>query len=142
MHCTNCGAQVGDNASVCTRCGFRPRRMRNFCWNCGAQTNEGQAVCVTCGVALGAVGGAGQKSRLTAGLLAIFLGGLGIHKFYLGYNKAGIIMLLVSIVGLPLTAGIAWFAMGIVSLIEGIIYLTKSDDEFDAVYVQDEKPWF
>ncbi len=86
-------------------------------------------------------GQVGQKSKIAAGLLAIFLGGLGIHKFYLGYTKAGIIMLLVSIVG-SIIFLIPTIVIGIIALIEGIIYLTKSDDDFYATYEEGEKQWF
>ena len=78
------------------------------------------------------------KSKIAAGLLAIFLGTLGIHKFYLGYSTQGIIMLLVSL----LTLGIGAIVMGIIALVEGIIYLTKSDADFYAIYVEGRKAWF
>ena len=52
----------------------------------------------------GPSGHIGQKSKIAAGLLAIFLGGLGIHKFYIGANGAGVIMLLVSLFGLIIFA--------------------------------------
>ena len=81
---------------------------------------------------------AGSKEKLPAGLLAIFLGGLGIHKFYLGYTKAGVIMLLVSL----LTFGIGATIMSIIGLIEGILYLTKTDDDFNQLYVLGNKEWF
>lgn len=80
------------------------------------------------------------KSKIAAGLLAIFLGGLGIHKFYLGYSKEGIIMLVCSLVGALLIIGP--FIIGIIALIEGIIYLTKSDADFDRIYVKGSKGWF
>ena len=67
-----------------------------------------------------------KKEKLVAGLLGILLGSLGIHKFYLGYTKEGVIMLLVSL----LTCGIGAFVMEIIGLIEGIMYLVKSDEEF------------
>lgn len=79
-----------------------------------------------------------MKSKMAAGLLGIFLGSLGIHKFYLGYTKAGVIMLLVSL----LTCGFGASVMGIIGLVEGIMYLTKTDEEFEATYVNDEKMWF
>ena len=79
-----------------------------------------------------------SKDKVAAGLLAIFLGTLGIHKFYLGYSKAGVIMLLVSL----LTFGIGAMVMAVIALIEGIMYLTKNDEEFDAVYVRGTKEWF
>ena len=79
-----------------------------------------------------------SNKKLAAGLLAIFLGSFGVHKFVLGYNIAGLIMLLVTV----LTCGIAGFVMGVIGIIEGIIYLTKSPEEFDAIYLQNSKEWF
>lgn len=79
-----------------------------------------------------------KKEKLVAGLLGILLGSLGIHKFYLGYTKEGVIMLLVSL----LTCGIGAFVMEIIGLIEGIMYLVKSDEEFQATYVDSHKGWF
>ena len=61
-----------------------------------------------------------MKNRVTAGLLAILLGGLGIHKFYLGKTGTGILYLLFFWTGIP----------AIIGLIEGIIMLTQSDEEF------------
>lgn len=74
-----------------------------------------------------------KKEKLVAGILAILLGGLGIHKFYLGYTTAGIIELI-----LGFCCGIG----SIIGLIEGVIYLTKSDEEFQKIYVDNKKEWF
>lgn len=82
------------------------------------------------------------KDHVAAGLLAIFLGIFGVHKFYLGYNTAGFIMLAITILGSIFTIGVAAGAMWIISIIEGIIYLAKSQSEFDAVYVANKKEWF
>ncbi len=82
------------------------------------------------------------KDHVAAGLLALFLGSLGVHKFYLGYNNAGFIMLGATILGSLFTFGLAGMAMGIIALIEGIIYLTKPQSVFDAVYVYGHKEWF
>jgi len=84
----------------------------------------------------------GADKKIVAGILAILLGGLGIHKFYLGYTTAGIIMLLVSLCVGTFTCGIGYSLMGLVGLIEGIIYLTKTDQEFVATYVTSKKEWF
>ncbi|MCB0073939.1 MAG: TM2 domain-containing protein [Caldilineaceae bacterium] len=81
------------------------------------------------------------KSRVTAGIFAILLGGLGIHKFYLGYNGPGIILLVISLIGWPL-AFVPNFIVGVIVLIEGIIYLTKSGDEFEETYVVGRRAWF
>ncbi len=80
----------------------------------------------------------GAEKKVVAGILGILLGCLGIHKFYLGYKQEGLIMLLVSI----LTCFVASSIMGIIGLIEGIMYLTKSDEEFVATYITGKKGWF
>jgi len=79
-----------------------------------------------------------SNKKLAAGLLAIFLGSFGVHKFVMGYNTAGLIMLLVTV----LTCGIAGFVMGVIGIIEGIIYLTKTPEEFESIYIQNSKEWF
>ena len=76
--------------------------------------------------------------RAAAGLLAIFLGSFGIHKFVLGYTRAGLIMLLVTV----FTCGIAGFVMGVIGVIEGIIYLTQTPEQFQAMYLDSRKEWF
>ena len=76
----------------------------------------------------------GENKKMIAGLLGILFGSLGIHKFILGYTKEGIIQIVASFV----TCG----AAGIVGFIEGIIYLTKSDEEFYNTYQVGKKPWF
>jgi len=81
---------------------------------------------------------AGAEKKVAAGICGILLGALGIHKFILGYKKEGLIMLLVTVLSCGILGGI----MGIVGLIEGIIYLTKSDEDFSTTYVQSKKGWF
>ena len=78
------------------------------------------------------------SNKVAAGICGILLGGFGVHKFILGYTGAGLIMLLVSL----LTCGVAYPIFHIVGLIEGIIYLTKSDEEFVRIYVDGRKDWF
>ncbi len=76
-----------------------------------------------------------DNKKLAAGLLAIILGPFGIHKFLLGYTTEGIIWLVISIC----TCGTVTYLLGI---IEGIIYLTKSDQEFYETYQLNKKAWF
>lgn len=78
------------------------------------------------------------SNKLPAGICAILLGGLGVHKFILGYTGAGLIMLLITI----LTCGVVWPIFHIIGIIEGIIYLCKSDDEFVRIYVDGRREWF
>ncbi|AKA35292.1 MAG: TM2 domain-containing protein [Muricauda sp.] len=88
----------------------------------------------------------GENKKILAGILAIVVGWLGVHKFILGYNKEGIILLSISIIGIILScvvigAFLLWIP-GLIGLIEGIIYLTKSDEEFYNTYQVGKKPWF
>ncbi len=76
---------------------------------------------------------AGAEKKIVAGICGILLGGLGVHKFILGYTKEGIIQIV-----LFLLCGIG----AIIGLIEGIIYLTKSDEEFVKTYIANKKGWF
>ncbi len=78
------------------------------------------------------------SNKIPAGVCGILLGSLGIHKFILGYTGAGLIMLLVTVLSCFVLAPI----MHIIGLIEGIIYLCKSDEEFVRVYVDGRKEWF
>jgi len=80
----------------------------------------------------------GAEKKITAGVCAILLGALGIHKFILGYKTEGLIMLLVSL----LSCGFLAWIMGIIGLIEGIIYLTKTDEDFVNTYINNKKGWF
>ncbi len=76
----------------------------------------------------------GAEKKVVAGILGILLGGLGIHKFYLGYTNAGIIQIVITFC----TFGLG----GLIGLVEGIIYLTKSDEDFVQTYIVGQKPWF
>ena len=80
----------------------------------------------------------GADKKIVVGIFAILLGSLGIHKFILGYTREGVITLLISL----LTCGIGASVMFIIGLIEGIIYLTKSDEDFVRTYVLNKKGWF
>ncbi len=83
-----------------------------------------------------------HKSRVVAGLFALFLGPFGMHKFYLGYANAGFIMLGVSIVGGLSTCGLAALVMYAIGLVEGIFYLMHTQEEFEQIYVHGCKEWF
>ena len=131
-------------------------RLKN-CPKCGTENYGLETYCRTCGNFLsdpyqnqqmqappnyGAQGQVpGAEKKMLAGLLGIFLGGLGIHKFVLGYTNEGVIMLVVQILGWFL-CGIPSLVISIIGLVEGIMYLTKSDQEFVQTYIQNKKPWF
>ncbi len=75
-----------------------------------------------------------ENKKITAGVCALLIGSLGVHKFILGYSKEGIIQIILSVI----SCGI----LGIIPFVEGIIYLTKSDEEFYQTYQVNKKPWF
>jgi TM2 domain-containing membrane protein YozV len=83
-----------------------------------------------------------SNKKLAAGLTGIFLGAFGVHKFILGSTKPAVIMLVVSLAGGVVTCGLASFVMGVIGLIEGIIYLTKTDAQLQAQYLDGQQDWF
>jgi TM2 domain-containing membrane protein YozV len=90
----------------------------------------------------------GAEKKLAAGICGILIGGLGIHKFVLGYQQEGLIylgMFAVAFIIAIITCGLGAFLLavpGILGLIEGVIYLTKSDEEFVQTYIVNKKAWF
>lgn len=92
------------------------------------------------------------NKKLIAGLLGIFLGSLGVHKFFLGNTQPAILMLagtiggwILGFIGSFIIVGAVFFlvpfVIGVIGLIEGILYLTKSDQEFYQTYVVGKKAW-
>jgi TM2 domain-containing membrane protein YozV len=126
-YCTRCGASNDDFAQYCTSCqaaltqggGYQPMQSVN-------------PQAMTDWKAMGA------DKKVAAGICGILLGSLGIHKFILGYTTEGLIMLLTSVISCGLLAVVPH----VIGIVEGIIYLTKPDEEFVRSYIQAKKPWF
>src|SRR4030095_10923768 len=123
-YCTKCGAINDDSAQYCTNCqqpltpvvgGYQPMQSVNP----GVLTDWKSM---------------GADKKIPAGVCAILVGWLGVHKFILGYTTEGIIQLVLGVLTCGLTS--------ILSIIEVIIYLTKSDEEFVTTYIQGKKGWF
>jgi hypothetical protein len=97
-----------------------------FCAECGEIIRARAEICPKCGVrqALTSYSSPGARNRIAAALFALLLGGIGIHKFYLGRVVAGVLYLLFCWTLIP----------ALIALIEGIVYLTMSDDAFRAKY--------
>ncbi|MDO5028701.1 MAG: TM2 domain-containing protein [Bacillota bacterium] len=124
MFCKNCGEKINNKAAICLSCGAKVGEGSSYCYNCGEYTGENASVCLNCGYSQEIVS---EKSKLAAALLAVFLGGIGIHNFYLGYTKKAIVQLLLGTLGIffiigPLISG-TW------GLIEGILIFTGQIDQ-------------
>ena len=131
--------------------------MSRYCTKCGAVNDDLAQFCTTCQAPLTQVAGSGYQpmqsvnpgamtdwkalgadKKMVAGIVAILVGSLGVHKFILGYTTEGAIMLAVTV----LTCGVGAMATSIIGIVEGIMYLTKSDEEFVRTYIQNKKGWF
>lgn len=110
MYCRNCKKEVAEQAIMCVSCGVPPRAGKKYCQDCGAKTDPNAAICVKCGVKLAQTG----KDWLVTLLLCIFLGGLGVHRFYTGNIGMG--------VGQLMTLG----GCGIWTLIDFILIVTDA----------------
>lgn len=104
-----------------------PGPDEQYCPSCGEVIKKAAEICPECGVRQKPAVSSSSKDRVTAGILAILLGWIGAHKFYLGETGLGILYLCFFWTGIP----------AIVGLIEGILYLTKTDEEFQRLYVND-----
>ena len=127
MFCKNCGSEIDNNAAVCVKCGFNKGTGNKYCQNCGVEIAEGQAVCVNCGHSLVATAAEGEKSKLVAVLLALFLGSIGIHDFYLGYTKYGIINIVLTVC--TGVGGSIWALVDLIRLLTGSLHTDANGNE-------------
>lgn len=131
--------------------------MSRYCTKCGAANDDTAQFCMTCQAPLSPVAGyqpmqavnqgsgamtdwkaLGGDKKILAGILGIVVGAFGVHKFVLGYTTEGLIMLLTTVI----SCGILAIVPSVIGIVEGIIYLTKSDEEFVTTYLQSKKGWF
>lgn len=118
MYCKSCGEPLNDVQTICLKCGCQVGTGDRFCANCGKELAPNAAACLNCGAAsnfgkkkssgiadsLRSTGSADDwcpagKDKIVCILLAFFLGGLGVHNFYLGETKKGLVRLLTSWIG-------------------------------------------
>ena len=136
IYCTHCGEKIPAGADYCIKCACPVKTGKAFCKNCGEPLKGEQVFCLKCGksveaaaaprielVQLGSFSQISQR-RLAAILFAVLLGSFGAHKFYLGRIGLGTLYFIFCWTGIPFILGI----------IEGILYLTMSDADFDKKY--------
>ncbi len=132
--------------------------MEIECPNCKQKAPDTATACPSCGTAFatppdpgapyyrppqaGSSGApADRKDKTVAGILGILLGGLGIHAFYIGNTKMGIILLLTGLIVGIVTCGIGFGIPGTIGIIQGILYLVASEQDFHDKYVVRQQ-WF
>lgn len=131
MYCRECGEKyLADKAIICVKCGVGKDNGNKYCPECGSSiANPNSEVCLSCGSSLRKkqiVQATTQpKQKIIAALFAFFLGGLGIHRFYLGYTTVGIVFIVLFVLGF-ITVGITWVITGIWAFIEFILILCGS----------------
>jgi len=155
VKCPACGHQFDVPPSPAPRAADLGQTTRykgpneKYCHECGETIRARAEICPKCGVRQAPVGIAhhaaddpavrqAASNKIAAGLCAILIGTLGVHKFILGLTGPGLIMLLVTV----LSCGVGAVVMWPISIVEGIIYLTKSDEDFYQTYIVEKRGWF
>ncbi len=129
MKCPHCHQEISDTAQFCSHCGEKMILPQNHCPNCGHVINPNDRVCSACGFQLPVQRAIviHEKSKAVAVLLGLFLGGLGVHNFYLGYSSKGFIQVCLFLGGF-LTFGLTSLASVIWALVETVLILVGTID--------------
>lgn len=138
-YCRNCGKPVSSVSPKCGHCNIKPDTQNNFCPDCGKSTFGIEGVCPNCKAYL-AGSFVKSKSKTVTALLAIFFGSLGVHKFYLGFFKEGLYLLIFSFVLSRINPYLG-FIIYIFVFIEATLYFKMSDKDFQRIYVREKRKW-
>lgn len=125
-YCHSCAEIIDDRADFCPKCGAQQHLGQDEYGHGGYLDPNGPELRKA------------GSDKIAAGICGILLGALGVHKFILGMTTPGVIMLVITIG----TCGIGSIATSIIGAIEGVIYLTRTDEEFYETYVVGQKQWF
>lgn len=128
MYCRNCGKEINEGAAICIHCGFAKGKGRVYCPKCGKEIAEGEKGCNACGWRYRPKSPAHTKTEKgfsvqLAGIFGILFGTFGVHNFYMGKTKKGLIQLLISVLSLGTLAIVSacWGA------VEGVLLLIKEN---------------
>ena len=114
-----------------------------FCPGCGSPLDEGIVPEVSVGEAKDRRNMGGRRpNRIVAGLLALCFGAFGVHKFYLGYTRQGLFMLVGSILSLKLFWGLLFGLFVFVGVLEAVSCFVRDDRQFEAMHADLSRPWF
>ena len=132
MYCRDCGQLISNTSNKCINCGTKRGLGENYCYKCGSRIKDkNQEFCDFCGANLNEnkyIVNEKSKSKLLAIFLSLFLGTMGIHRFYLGYIKIGIVQFILCVLGF-FSGGITWIITEVWSFIEFIlIFINKIKD--------------
>ncbi|MBB6714824.1 TM2 domain-containing protein [Clostridium gasigenes] len=144
MYCRECGEEIkNDKAIICLGCGTKKGQGNNYCQDCGVEVkNRNADICLSCGVRLKStvtnIGAnitnmqGNRNSKITAGLLALFLGATGVHRFYLGYKEIGLIQLGIFLVGvlffsIATVVALGWALYDLVMIFTGKLTTANGD---------------
>lgn len=118
--CSTCGEEMRENEMLCGKCGAYKESGVKYCYNCGKPLRPGADICIACSTPVknsiikNSI--SEQKSKLVAVILAFLLGGLGIHDFYLGYTKNGVIKIVLFICTVGIVSSV-WATVDFVRLL-------------------------
>ena len=98
MYCKNCGEIMNDNQAICIKCGVKTGDGDKFCANCGKEVAPNADVCMNCGVAIKKAGkNLNGQDKIVLIIVALIVGGLGIHNFMMGETKKGVFRIIMSL---------------------------------------------
>ena len=147
IFCSNCNAEVKPGSKFCTKCGsvIDQNKVSNEISSkdrLASSSTENNSLRTQPSQYTDPSWDAIKSKRTTTGVLGIIFGFLGVHKFMLGNNAEGFILLAITIIGGIITCGLSIIITDIIGIIEGIIILTKTPEEFKRLYIDNKKAWF
>lgn len=100
MYCKQCGENVNPNQAICIKCGTKVGDGNNYCSNCGKSIDSSASVCLNCGFAVKSKDDLNGQNRMVLAVVALLIGGFGIHNFMMGESKKGIVKILLCWTGI------------------------------------------
>lgn len=100
MYCKQCGEGVNPNQAICVKCGTKVGDGNMYCANCGKTIDSAASVCLNCGFAVKGKDDLNGQNKMVLAVVALLLGGFGIHNFMLGETKKGVVKLLLCWTGI------------------------------------------